>query len=68
MMDSSADTIRVTLELQRAGERIVGLLHDGGRTPQAFDGWLELGTLLEEARRGTPADTTDAARAREVKH
>lgn len=63
MMDSSAETIRVTLELQRAGDRMVGSLHDGARAPRPFDGWLELGTLLEEARRGAPADTPDAARS-----
>lgn len=67
-MDSSADTIRVTLELRRAGERIVGSLHDGRRTPRAFDGWLELGTLLEEARRADPADIPDAASSAQLEH
>jgi hypothetical protein len=38
------------LEVDLAGDAIVGRLHDGDRAPEAFSGWLELVAALEAAR------------------
>lgn len=54
-MRHAAGTVRVTVELNRASDQIAGSLHDGRGAARPFDGWLELGTLLEQARRDDPA-------------
>lgn len=38
------------LEIDLRGEPIAGCLHEGDLPPQPFSGWLELVTVLEDAR------------------
>ena len=49
----------IVLQLDRAADRIGGSFDDGRGAPLPFDGWLELGTLLEQARRWTTVPDVD---------
>jgi hypothetical protein len=46
------ETVRVTLEIARAGDTIRGELAVGDRPPSAFFGWLELIARLERETAG----------------
>jgi len=49
------------LEIDLELEALAGWLHDGERSPQAFSGWLELVSVLEEARARRTAKPSGSA-------
>jgi hypothetical protein len=47
---ASTDPLRLTIELDLAGESIQGHLESGDGSPQPFWGWLALVSAIESAR------------------
>ena len=52
-----AHTIHLELELEPDGQPIAGVLWTPNLPIRAFDGWLELASAIEDARRHGPSDT-----------
>jgi hypothetical protein len=58
-MPDTPETTRVTLELDVAAGGIRGLVESSDGRPRAFEGWLELSALLDQARQTSSAATLD---------
>jgi hypothetical protein len=54
LLDVSAESLHIAIDVSVTGEQVCGYVSVGGRQPKPFSGWLELIVALDEILGGPP--------------